>query len=340
MPLWITEDDVTRFLTMDACLGAVEAALKSLATGGAANRPRSRAAVPGATLHVLPAASATLGRMAVKAYATTHGGARFVVLLFDATSSGLLAAIEGDRLGQMRTGAATGVATRLLALPDAAVLGIIGTGWQARSQVQAIARVRRLDEVRAFGRDRGRVIDFCGEIARTTGVAVRPAASAEAAVRGATIVVTATNAATPVLEGAWLSPGAHVNAVGSNRPDRRELDAAAVSRADLIVCDSVEQARQEAGDLILAGAALGGCASGGAAPGGGAPGGGAPLDRAVELSAVLTGTQPGRTGARQITLFKSLGLGIEDLAAASFVYDRAVAAGAGRPFPPGANATT
>jgi len=318
MPLWLTEEDVARFLTMEACIDAVEGALTSLATGSAANRPRARAIVPGATLHALPAASASLGRMAAKVYATTRGGARFVVLLFDNTSSELLAVIEADRLGQMRTGAATGVATRLLALPDAAVLGIIGTGWQARAQVQAIARVRRLQEVRAFGRDRGRLIDFCGEIARTTGVPVRSAATAEAAVRGSAIVVTATNAATPVLEGAWLSPGTHLNVVGSNRADRREVDDAAVARADLIVCDSLEQARLEAGDLLLAGAA---------------PDGTDALDGAVELGALLAGTHPGRVDPRSITLFKSLGLGLEDLAAASLVYDRAVEAGAGRPLP-------
>jgi ornithine cyclodeaminase/alanine dehydrogenase len=323
MPLWISEEDVGRLLTMDACIGAVEAVLRDLAAGAAANRPRARATIKGATLHVLPAASTALGRMAVKVYATSRGRARFVVLLFDAATSGLLAVIEADRLGQLRTGAATGCATRLLARPDAAVLGIIGTGWQARTQVQAIARVRRLDEVRAFGRDRGRLIDFCGEIARTTGVPVRPAATAEAAARGAGIVVTATSAAAPVLEGAWLSPGTHVNAIGSNRADRHEIDAAVVARADLIVCDSVEQARLEAGELMQPGAARDGAA---------------PLDRAVELAAVLAGTHPGRADARAITLFKSLGLGIEDLAAASHVYDRAVKAGAGQPLPPGPSA--
>jgi ornithine cyclodeaminase/alanine dehydrogenase-like protein (mu-crystallin family) len=320
MPLYLTEDDVARFLTMEACIDAVEGALRHSATGSAVNRPRSRAGVPGATLHALSAASAPLGRMAAKVYATTRGGARFVVLLFDNTTSDLLAVIEAARLGQMRTGAATGVATRRLALPDATVLGIIGTGWQARAQVQAIARVRRLQEIRAFGRDCGRLIDFCGEIAKTIGVPVRAAATAESTVRGAGIVVTATNAATPVLEGAWLSPGTHLNVVGSNRADRREIDAAAVARAGLIVCDSVEQARLEAGDLLLAGPS---------------PDGSSPLDRAVELGAVLAGTHPGRIDPRAITLFKSLGLGLEDLAAASLVYDRAVEAGAGRPLPAG-----
>jgi ornithine cyclodeaminase/alanine dehydrogenase-like protein (mu-crystallin family) len=314
MALHLSEDDVDRILTMDACLQAVESALGDWADGRAANRARARVAVPGAILHVLPAASSALRRLAAKVYATTQKGARFVVLLFDAEGADLLALIEADRLGQMRTGAASGVATRRLARSDASVLGILGTGWQARSQVQAIAKVRPLREVRAWGRDRGRLIDFCAELAKLSGLAVQAAASAEAAVRDADIVVTATSAAKPLLKGAWIAPGAHVNAIGSNRPDRREIDDDAVSRADLIVVDSLEQARLEAGDLILA------------APAVGPP----PLLRAVELAEVISGRHPGREGARQITLFKSLGLGLEDLAVASFVYDRALAAGLGR----------
>ena len=320
MPLYLTEEDVGRFLTMEACIEAVEAAFRHWAEGRAANRPRSRAAIPGAMLHALPAASEPLGRLACKVYTTTKDGNRFVVLLFDAASSALLAVIEADRLGQMRTGAATGVATRRLARPEASVLGVLGAGWQAASQVSAIASVRRLSEVRVFARDRGRLIDFCGAVAKL-GVAVRAAASAEAAVRGADIVVTATSSATPVLSGAWLAPGAHVNAVGSNRADRRELDGDAVARAGLIVCDSIDQARAEAGDLLLAEKA---------------PGTPGAIERAVELAAVVSGKHPGRPDARAVTLFKSLGLGLEDLAAASLVFDRARAAGAGSPIPAGA----
>ncbi|HYV84907.1 MAG TPA: ornithine cyclodeaminase family protein [Patescibacteria group bacterium] len=320
MPLYLTEDDVGRLLTMDACLLAVETAFADLAEGRAVNRPRSRATLPRATLHALPAASDTLARMAAKVYATTRGGARFVVLLFDARTSELLAIVEADRLSQMRTGAASGVATRRLARPEAAILGILGTGWQARSQVAAIARVRPLRSVRAFGRDAGRLAAFCAETARETGLEVIPAEDAAVAVRGADIVVTATSSAQPVLSGAWLSPGAHLNAVGSNRADRREIDSDAVARASLIACDSIEQARGEAGDLILASAT-------------GPEGPPAPLDRAVELAAIVSGRHPGRRDPRDITLFKSLGLGIEDLYAASAVYDRAVAAGAGRPVP-------
>jgi ornithine cyclodeaminase len=249
-------------------------------------------------------------------YATSREGARFVVLLFDARSSDLLAVIEAHRLGQIRTGAASGVASRRLAREDARALGIIGTGWQARSQAKAMATVRRLEIIRVFGRDPGRLGEFCRETEAACGVKAEPSASAEAVVRGADIVVTATSSAQPVLEGAWLQPGAHVSAVGSNRADRRELDDAAVRRAGVIVVDSIEQARLEAGDLL-------------------AVDGGAPLGRAVELKEIIAGRHPGRNGDTEITLFKSLGIGLEDLAAATYVYDRAIESGAGTPLPAG-----
>jgi ornithine cyclodeaminase/alanine dehydrogenase-like protein (mu-crystallin family) len=328
-PLYLNEQDVEVHMPMEACIEAVEAAFRQWAGGRAANRPRARAAIPGAILHALPAASAEWGRMAAKVYATTRAGARFIVLLFDARTSGLLAIIEAGRLGQMRTGAASAVATRHLARPDARVLAVLGTGWQARGQVRAIACVRRpdragpgggragvlpLEAIRAWGRDPARLEAFCREVETETGVPARPARSAEEAVRGAGIVVTATSSPRPVLQADWLSPGAHVNAVGSNRPDRRELEPQVLRRADVVAVDSLEQARLEAGDLLLL------------PP----PEAEAAFSRAVELSAVVAGRHPGRASPDALTVFKSLGIGLEDLAAAGVLYDRAVAAGAGR----------
>jgi len=313
MTLYLTEDDVARLLPMEACIEAVEAVFRQWGEGRADNRPRARAVVRGAMLHALAAGSEVWGRLAAKVYATSRGGARFVVLLFDATDSSLLAVIEGDRLGQTRTGAASGVASRWLARKEARSLAIIGTGWQARGQAKAVAIVRRLEEIRAFGRDRDRLREFCRDTEAACGVKTVPCESAEEAVRGADIVVTATSSAKPVLEGAWLQPGTHLNAVGSNRADRRELDEEAVGRAGLIVVDSIDQARLEAGDLL-------------------AVGGGAPIERATELKDVVVGAKPGRRDDHEITLFKSIGVGLEDLAAASLVYDRAIAQGVGRPL--------
>ena len=160
--------------------------------------------------------------------------------------------IEADALGQIRTGAASGVATKYLANANARTACIIGTGYQARTQLEAIAAVRRLERVRAFGRDPQRREKFCREMSERIGVAVEPMRSGEEAVKGADILITATSATKVVLEGAWLAPGMHINAMGANWPQKRELDAAAVGRADKIVVDSIEQSKMEAGDLIQA----------------------------------------------------------------------------------------
>ncbi|MFQ5877289.1 MAG: ornithine cyclodeaminase family protein [Acidobacteriota bacterium] len=330
MALYLSEDDVARLLKMEDCIASVEEAFRQWAAGSASNRPRSRTRVRGGTLHVLPAASEVWGRMAVKAYASTRAGTRFVVLLFDLRTSDLLAVLEADRLGQIRTGAASGLATRLMARPDARTAAVIGSGRQARGQARGIAAVRRLDEIRAYGRDRDRLLAFCSEVRSACGVPVRPAASAEEAVRGADIVATATSSPDPVLRGEWLEPGTHVNAVGSNTARRREIDTETVRRADRIVVDDVEQARLEAGDLMPPGE---GPAAAGERQG---PARSVALERAVPLADLVSGKAPARRSDREITLFESLGLGLEDLAAATTVFDGAVAAGAGRPLPAGA----
>ena len=335
MPLYLSEQEVEHLLTMGACIEAVEEGFRQWAAGTASNQPRSRARVRGGVLHVLPAASAAWGRMAVKSYASTRGGTRFVVLLYDLEGSDLLAIIEADRLGQIRTGAASAVATRHLARQDARVLAVLGTGWQARGQAAAIAAVRALGEIRAFGRDSGRLTTFCEEIASDTGVRVVPSKSAAEAVRGADIVTTATNSATPILEGSWLAEGTHVNAVGSNRIDRREIDPATVRRADLVVVDSIEQARIEAGDLVDDPAVAGGPFDDHRPGGDSCARPSTPvLERAVELARIVSGEHPGRGARDEITLFESLGIGLEDLAAASIVYERAVETGAGTRIPP------
>jgi len=162
--------------------------------------------VRGAMLHALAAGSEVWGRLAAKIYATSRGGARFVVLLFDATDSSLLAVIEGDRLGQTRTGALQVWLRGGWRARRRARWRIIGTGWQAARQAKAVAIVRRLEEIRAFGRDRDRLREFCRDTEAACGVKTVPCESAEEAVRGADIVVTATSSAKPVLEGAWLRP--------------------------------------------------------------------------------------------------------------------------------------
>jgi len=314
--LLLTEQDVARLLPMDLALEAVEEAFRWQGQGKVVNRPRVRLKVPGGLLHVMPAAAPEARVMGLKAYATTRGGARFVVLLFSAESGELLAVMEADRLGQMRTGAASGVATRYLARPDAETVGIYGTGWQARSQLEAVSAVRKIREVRAYGRDPERRQAFAREMAGRLGVPVIPVERPEEAARGASILVTITNSRTPVLQGAWLEPGAHVNAAGSNALERAELDVEAVRRAALIVVDSLEQARLECGDLV------------------------APIEQGAtrweairELGEVVAGNHPGRPGPEAITLFESQGVAMEDVAVAVRVWERARAEGVGQALP-------
>jgi len=314
--LLLTEQEVARLLPMAVALEAVEEAFRWQGQGKVVNRPRVRLKVPGGLLHVMPAAAPEAGVMGLKAYATTRGGAKFVFLLFSADSGELLAVMEADRLGQIRTGAASGVATKYLARPDAQTVGIYGTGWQARSQLEAVSAVRKIREVRAYGRDPERRQAFAREMAERFGVPVVPVEQPEEAARGASILVTITNSRTPVLRGAWIEPGAHVNAAGSNALERAELDVEAVRRAALIVVDSLEQARLECGDLV------------------------APIEQGAtrweaihELGEVVAGSHPGRPSPEAITLFESQGLAMEDVAVAVRVWERARAEGAGQALP-------
>ena len=313
MVLLLTEDDVATLLPMSAALDAVEASFRALGAGEAQNQPRRRVRVRGGMLHNMSASYPGGQSLGIKAYATVRGRANFLVVLWDSQTGAAKALIEADRLGQIRTGAASGVASKYLARPGASTLGIIGTGWQARSQVEAICAALPITRVRAFGRDEERRLAFCDAMARATGVEVVPADSAEAAVRGADVVTTMTSAAEPVLLGAWLEPGVLVNAAGSNAANRQEVDVEAVRRADLIVADQIEGAQLESGDLVAAVEA-----------------GALSWDRVAELGPIVAGTQPGRTGEDQIVLFESQGLAVQDVAAASYVYDQARAQGVGR----------
>ncbi|MDR7418765.1 MAG: ornithine cyclodeaminase family protein [Armatimonadota bacterium] len=316
MALLLREADVAALLTIDDVITAVEAGFKSLGEGRAVNRPRSRAITPSGTLQVLHAIVPDLGVMGVKTYATTPRGARFIAILYRMEDGDVLVVAEADTLGQIRTGAASGVATRYLARPDAGVLGIIGAGWQARSQVQAIARTRPVALVKVYSRSAERREAFAEEMVADLGTEVVAVDRAEDALADADIVVTATNSRQPVLQGAWLRPGMHINAIGSNAAGRQEIDVAAVRRADRIVVDMLEQARIEAGDLIAAESA------------------GEPVwERVTELGAIVAGSAPGRTDPASITLFESQGIAMEDVVTLELLYRRATAAGAGVEIP-------
>ncbi len=309
MALLLTERDVRELLPMKLALEAVEECFVRQGKGEIAVEPRRRIEfAERAFLHSMAAADRAGGYFGAKLYATGRGPARFLVLLYSAETSQLLALIEADALGQMRTGAASGVATKFLARPDARTLGMIGSGYQARTQLEAVASVRELESMRVYGRDPARRATFARDMSAKLGLVIEAVESAQQAVRDAEIVVTATGSARPVLEGKWLADGAHVNAMGVNWAHKRELDDDAVRRASVIAVDSVAAAKMEAGDLIQAFA-----------------GDSARWETVRELAGIVAGRTAGRTSAKEITLFKSVGIAAWDIAVAARVYERAVA---------------
>ena len=303
MALVISESDVQRLLDMPTAIEAVEESLRSQAAGEVSVHPRRRLDLPDRVmLNYMFGADCRSGWMGGKLYSVARGVAQFIVLLYSTSTGELAALIEADYLGQMRTGAASGVATKYMARPDARVAAIIGTGLQARAQLTAIARVREIESIMAFSRDPERCAEFCGQMSGRLGIPVVPANSAEECVRAADIVITATRSAKPVLFGAWLSPGVHVNAMGSNVAQKRELDDEAVARAEVVAVD-LQQARMESGDLIQA---FGDDA--------------ARWKSVCELAQVISARLPGRNNAQQITLFESQGVASWDIAVAARVF--------------------
>jgi ornithine cyclodeaminase/alanine dehydrogenase-like protein (mu-crystallin family) len=316
MALFLREDDVRRLLRIDDVITAVEEAFRDHGEGRAVNRPRQRTIVDGTALHVMSGGVPAAGVMGLKAYSSARTGTRFLSLLYSTQTGELLAAMEANALGQLRTGAASAVATRALARSAAGSIGVIGTGWQARSQVLAVARVRPIALVKCYSRTKARAEAFAGEMVHELGMEVAAVDSAQEAVDGVDIVITITTAREPVLLGEWLRPGVHVNAAGANAAGRRELDTEAVQRSTVIAVDDLGQARVECGDLLQAEAA------------------GFPVwERVVELGAILAGRAPGRRTPDDITLFESQGIAIEDVVTMKVAYERARAAGVGLPFP-------
>ncbi|HET6575309.1 MAG TPA: ornithine cyclodeaminase family protein [Fimbriiglobus sp.] len=314
--LYLTEDDVRQLLTMDVALPAVEAAFRKLALDEAENAPRQRCQTDQVMLHVLPAAAKTLGAIGFKAYTTGKFPAKFHVTLFDPKTGEMTALIQADYLGQVRTGAASGVATKKLARPDATTVGLFGTGKQARTQLLAVCKVRQVKQVRVYGRDEENRRRFAAEMGRECGTEVVPVASPEEAAKGLDIIITATTSREPVLLGEWVADGAHLNVIGSNYLSKSEIDVEVLRRAALVAVDSREQAKLEAGDFVAA------------------------LKEGVlhwqdvsELSQILVGRYPGRQSPQDVTVFKSLGLGVEDVAVAAKVVELARQRGVGRELP-------
>ena len=307
MPLYLTEADVEALLTPEDAVEAIEACFRRMAAGAVENRPRYRLRLDGGALAVMAAADLELGYAGAKVYVGFGEGARFAVLLFRADSPELVAVLEADKLGQLRTGAASGVAARHLAARGATSLGVIGCGWQAESQVACIrAALPQLERVVAYCRTEERLRAFCDEHGAEPGTSHQDPAACD-------VVVTATTSPDPVLRGEWLLAGALVCAVGANDGRRRELDNVVLERAGFVCCDSREDAQLESADLRE------------------------PVDSGVldwlevhELQEVVAGELTGRQSDEDIVVFKSNGLAAWDVAVAAAAVERAQATGAGR----------
>jgi alanine dehydrogenase len=306
VPLYLRETDVEQLVTPADAVAALEACFDRIGRGVVENRPRFRLGLDQGLLHVMAAADLELGVAGLKSYVGFREGARFVVVLFAADSPEVLALIEADRLGQLRTGAASAVAAVHLAAAGARTLGLIGTGWQAEGQLACIrAALPGLERVVAYSRDGGKLADFCRRFGAEAADYNREAAEQD-------VVVTVTTSRDPVLRGEWLRPGALVCAVGANRIEARELDNGVLERASFVCCDSKEQARVEAGDLVE------------------------PVDRGVldwlevhELGEVVAGEVQWRQHDGDIVLFKSLGIAAEDVAIGALALERAREQGIG-----------
>jgi alanine dehydrogenase len=317
MPLHINEAEVGQVLTMATAIEAVEEISRRQASGDVVVHPRRRFELPGGGFfHYMAAADYSAGFVAMKQYTYVQGKLRFLVPLYEMATGQLLALIEADYMGQLRTGAASGVATEYLARKDARTCAVIGSGGQARTQLEAVSAVRKLDGARVYGRNEAKREAFAREMSERLGISVTAVASSAEAVREADIVCTATTSSRPVIAGADLAPAVHINAIGANHANKRELDDEAVASADVIVVDSVEQSRQEAGDLIIAFHGDEICWTG-----------------VKKLAEVVAGKSGGRTSDSEVTLFKSNGIASWDLAVAMRVYAAVREQGLGRELP-------
>ena len=316
MTLFLNEREVVQLLPMKECITALEQAFAHAGGGDVDNKPRSRIRMPNGFFHFMAAADAEHRVFGYKAYPSMGAGNKFIVMLYDYETGQLLACLEAGRLGQIRTGAASGLATQHMARGDAGTVAVIGSGFQARTQLEAVCAVRDIRQARVYSRRAERREDFAKTMTERLGVEVTPVDSGEQCVAGADVVITITSARDPVVQGEWLADGAHVNAAGGNHWMRREVDEAVVPRADVVVGDDLEQAKTECGDLIWPEAR-----------------GTFRWDMAHRLQDVVAGRVPGRPTEQSITLFESMGVALEDIAAAQLVYHKAIEQGIGQELP-------
>lgn len=310
----LSDRDVERILSMEECIGVVEEAFRNLGLGNAVMPLRTIIPIEefNGVVLIMPSYIKGLNALATKIVTFYPDNARFKLPVVNAyvivnnPKTGVVeAVIEANHLTAMRTGAVSGVATKYLARDDAKILAIIGCGVQARTQLWAVATVRGIEKVNVYDVDEGRKEEFAREMRRRLQIEVIPTGSAEEAVREADIVVTATTSSSPVISYEWIKPGTHINAIGAFRPDMREIDSKTILNAKVVV-DLKEAALKEAGDIII------------------------PIQEGLisinhiyaELSDLVLKKKPGRTSNSEITVFKSVGLAIQDSSVASHILNK------------------
>lgn len=314
--LFLTEDHVRELLDIPKAIEVVEELFRELANGRAKNVPRQRVQGGKMFLHMMSGVCDYLGIGGWKAYSTTRESSRFLVGLYDLATGKLLAIIEADYLGQLRTGATSAVATEFLARPDAKVVGLFGAGAQAATQLKAVCSVRKISRVEVYCRDAARRESFAAQMSEYCATDVVPGHAPDDVASEKDIIITATTSKSPLFDGRAIDEGTHLNVIGSNFLTKAEIDITTIRRADTLVCDSVAQCRMEAGDFIPA------------------------IETGVtdwslmhDLAEVVSGRETGRALPENITLFKSVGLAIEDVALGAALLKLASQQHLGTPLP-------
>ncbi|MER3447692.1 MAG: ornithine cyclodeaminase [Candidatus Dadabacteria bacterium] len=313
MVLFLGEEEIEQILSMDDAIRVIEETFRQQGLGNVINHPRLRIRTEKSMLHYLAGAVPHMKVMGYKAYTSYKGGVKFRVFLHSIETGELLSIMDGNFMGMIRTGATTGVATKYMSRADSDVVGIFGTGWQAKGQVMGVASVRKIGRIKAYSRNADKRESFCKEIEWFLGIETVSVDKPEDVVDESDIVITSTTSAEPVFKGEWLQEGVHINAIGGNFLFKREIDETTVKRSSIIVVESKDQSKIEAGEFL-------------------------PLiekgrlqwDGIHELGEVVTGKIKGRKKDEDITLFKSLGVAIEDIAVAAHIYEIAKSKGIGQ----------
>ena len=314
--LFLTEADVAELLDMQLALDALDEVFRARSAGEVWNEPRHRLPVGEGSYNVMAATWPARGYAGLKSYVAGGGGASFHVMLYSTRGEGLLAVIGAGHMGQVRTGAASGIATKYMAPERASSVGIIGSGYQAETQLEAVCAVREIKDVKVFSRTAENRDRFASTMSERLGVNVVAVDSKEAAVEDMDVLIAITNSVEPVITGEMVAPGVHINAAGNNSWMKRELDTAAVVKADLVACDDIDQTKMECGELMRA-----------------AETGLFSWQSLVGLDRIVAGLRTARSSDSDITLFESQGVAFEDLAVCGRLYELAVEQGVGTPLP-------